>query len=134
MTDRMTETDGRQYLVSLADLVVGASLHRLARCNFRSYSTPLSSHSNVVYTSISGDADAASLACRVRPSLSPPNKREERGERGRGGRRTDTSTLRIPFHNAEQAAAGKRALDVDREVNMDLVERVTSLEGEVLVV
>ncbi|CAK9782478.1 Pcc1-domain-containing protein [Cutaneotrichosporon oleaginosum] len=44
------------------------------------------------------------------------------------------ATLRIPFLTAEHAAMAKRALDVDREVNMDLVERVTSLEGEELVV
>jgi EKC/KEOPS complex subunit PCC1/LAGE3 len=46
----------------------------------------------------------------------------------------DTSTLRIPFLTPEHAATAKRALDVDREVNMDLVERETALEREVLVV
>lgn len=71
-----------------------------------------------------GNGDAPPLACRVRPPSPSPSSH----------RRAYGSTLRIPFHNAEQAAAGKRALDVDREVNMDLVERVTSLEGEVLVV
>ncbi len=48
--------------------------------------------------------------------------------------RADTSTLRIPFLTPDHAATAKRALDVDREVNMDLVERETALEGEVLVV
>lgn len=46
----------------------------------------------------------------------------------------DDRTLRIPFLNAEHAAVAKRALDVDREVNAGLVERVTELQGEVLVV
>ncbi|BEI86589.1 hypothetical protein CcaverHIS002_0608760 [Cutaneotrichosporon cavernicola] len=43
-------------------------------------------------------------------------------------------TLRIPFLNGEHAAIAKRALDVDREVNMELVERETAVEGSVLVV
>lgn len=45
-----------------------------------------------------------------------------------------SSTLRIPFFNAEHALIAKRSLDVDREVNMELVERETTLEGAVLVV
>lgn len=45
-----------------------------------------------------------------------------------------TRTLRIPFFNPEHAAIAKRSLDVDREVNLGLVDRQTSLEGEVLVV
>ncbi|GMK57904.1 hypothetical protein CspeluHIS016_0407380 [Cutaneotrichosporon spelunceum] len=44
------------------------------------------------------------------------------------------ATLRIPFLNPEHAATAKRALDVDREVNMELVERQTWLEGNMLVV
>ncbi|RSH86776.1 uncharacterized protein EHS24_005048 [Apiotrichum porosum] len=42
--------------------------------------------------------------------------------------------MRIPFFTAEHAEIGKRALDVDREVNAGLVERWTEVEGAELVV
>lgn len=82
------------------------------------------------------ETPAPSLSHVVYVPLSQKQKREK-GRRSQGDEQSvaaDPSTLRIPFFNADQALAGKRALDVDREVNMDLVERETSLEGAVLVV
>lgn len=46
----------------------------------------------------------------------------------------DSSELRIPFMNAQHAAIAKRSLDVDREPNLELVERRTAVDGDVLVV
>lgn len=48
--------------------------------------------------------------------------------------KADHSELRIPFMNAQHAAIAKRSLDVDREPNLELVERRTAVEGDVLVV
>lgn len=48
--------------------------------------------------------------------------------------RADGSELRIPFMNAQHAAIAKRSLDVDREPNLELVERRTAVDGDVLVV
>lgn len=36
--------------------------------------------------------------------------------------------------NAQHAAIAKRSLDVDREPNLELVERRTTVDGDVLIV